>query len=32
MSTAEGLAYVNHLKERYKVVIKEPRPGLGTQP
>jgi peptidyl-prolyl cis-trans isomerase D len=32
MSTAEGLAYYNHLKERFKVVIKEPRPSLGTQP
>ncbi|NCW40841.1 MAG: peptidyl-prolyl cis-trans isomerase [Betaproteobacteria bacterium] len=32
MSTAEGLAYYNHLKERYKVVIKAPRPSLGTQP
>jgi len=32
MSTAEGLAYYNHLKERYKVVIKAPRPSLGAQP
>ena len=33
ISTAEGLAYYNHLKERYKVVIKEPRPaGLGAMP
>jgi peptidyl-prolyl cis-trans isomerase D len=32
MSTVEGLSYYNHLKDRYKVVIKEPRPGLGTPP
>lgn len=32
MSTAEGLAYYNYLKERYKVVIKEPRPSPGAQP
>ena len=32
MSTAEGLAYYNHLKERYKVVIKEPAPSQGAQP
>jgi hypothetical protein len=32
MGTAEGVAYYNHLKERFKVVIKEPRPSLGTQP
>ncbi len=32
MSTAEGLSYYNHLKDRYKVVIKEPRPGLGMPP
>ena len=32
LSTAEGLAYYNHLKDRYKVVIKEPRPNLSAQP
>mgnify|MGYP006274629267 CR=1 FL=1 len=32
MGTAEGLAYYNHLKDRYKVVIKEPRPTTGVQP
>ena len=32
MGTAEGLAYYNHLKDRYKVVIKEPRPTSGVQP
>ncbi len=33
MSTAEGLAYYNHLKDEFKVVIKEPRPApVGLQP
>ena len=32
LGTAEGLAYYNHLKDRYKVVIKEPRPAMATQP
>jgi peptidyl-prolyl cis-trans isomerase D len=32
VGTAEGLAYYNHLKDRYKVVIKEPRPTPGAQP
>ena len=31
LGTAEGLAYYNHLKDRYKVVIKEPRPS-ASQP
>ena len=32
MSAAEGLAYYNHLKDVYKVVIKEPRPTPAAQP
>lgn len=32
VGTAEGLAYYNHLKERFKVVIKEPRPASAVQP
>ena len=32
LGTAEGLAYYNHLKDRYKVVIKEPRPTPASQP
>ena len=32
MSAAEGLAYYNHLKDVYKVVIKEPRPTPAIQP
>jgi peptidyl-prolyl cis-trans isomerase D len=32
VGTAEGLAYYNHLKDRFKVVIKEPRPTDLTQP
>ena len=32
LSTAEGLSYYNYLKERYKAVIKEPRPAQGAQP
>lgn len=31
VGTAEGLAYYNYLKERFKVVIKEPRP-TAAQP
>jgi peptidyl-prolyl cis-trans isomerase D len=31
LGTAEGLAYYNHLKDRYQVVIKEPRP-TASQP
>ena len=32
LGTAEGLAYYNHLKDRYKVEIKEPRPATASQP